>query len=162
MTKKTVLVSACLLGICVKYNGGHNYHQDVAALADSVVFIPVCPEQLGGLPTPRPPAEISGGSGSDVCAGLARVITPDGEDRTEAFVRGAQETWKIAKATGASGAILKARSPSCGYKEIYDGSFSGTKSMGNGVTVAFLQSQGMPVFTEENLVELQKWLQTGG
>ncbi len=153
-----ILVSTCLLGLNTKYDGGHNFSQSVAALGKSIQFIPVCPEQLGGLPTPRPPAEIQGGDGCDVLAGKASVMTHAGSDNTEAFLHGARETLKLAAATGVVAALLKSHSPSCGNFRIYDGSFSGTKRDGTGVAAALLLKNGIPVFNEEQVDNLKEFL----
>jgi uncharacterized protein YbbK (DUF523 family) len=101
----------------------------------------VCPEQLGGLPTPRPPAERLGG----------RVLSNDGTDVTNAFVRGAEQTLLLARTLGCQTAILKARSPSCGHGRIYDGAFSGTLIPGSGVTAELLTNNGIRVLTEDEL-----------
>jgi len=159
--KKTILVSACLLGAHVNYCGGHKNNLAVRALAEKVILIPICPEQLGGLATPRPAAEITGGTGKDVWRGTARVLTVAGEDRTEAFKRGAREVWLLAGVLGAQAALLKARSPSCGHGEVYDGTFSGVKINGDGITAAFLLSKKLPVFSEDELAHCEKWLSTG-
>jgi uncharacterized protein YbbK (DUF523 family) len=103
------------------------------------------------LPTPRPAAEIVGGDGSDVLAGRARVLTRDGTDVTDAYVRGARIALEAAQKAGAATAILKARSPSCGRDLIYDGTHSRTLTAGNGVTAALLLAHGITVFTEEEL-----------
>jgi len=159
--KKTILVSACLLGAHVNYCGGHNNHLAVRALAEKVTLIPICPEQLGGLATPRPAAEITGGTGKDVWSGTAHVVTVAGEDRTAAFKRGAREVWLLAGVLGAQAALLKARSPSCGHGEIYDGTFRGVKIDGDGITAAFLLGHNFPVFSEDELAQCEKWLSTG-
>ena len=122
---KPILISACLLGVACKYSGGDNLCPKVAALVEDHYLVPVCPEQLGGLPTPRTPAERQGN----------RVIAKDGRDVTDAYLRGAQEALKLARLFGCDTAILKARSPSCGAHGIYDGSFTGTVISGSGVTV---------------------------
>lgn len=153
--KKVILVSACLLGINTKYNAGNNYNRDVLALGTQFSLVPVCPEQLGGLTTPRAAAEISGGTGEDVLLGTAQVYTASGDDTTEAFLRGAQETLQMAKIFSAQGALLKARSPSCGCGEVYDGSFCSVSQKGDGVTTALLKREGITVFTEEDLVTIQ-------
>jgi uncharacterized protein YbbK (DUF523 family) len=111
--------------------------------------IPVCPEQLGGLSTPRNPAEIVGGDGEDVLDGKARVMDRTGKDVTEAFIRGAYEALHLAKAVGAKEAILKEKSPSCGSCVIYDGTFQGKKKAGMGVTAALFQRHGIRVYSEE-------------
>ncbi len=138
---KTLLVSACLLGCQCKYNGNSNICPEVLNLRDKFHLIPVCPEQLGGLPTPRPPAERQDD----------RVRNRDGVDVTKQFEAGAHEALRIANLCSCSGAILKSRSPSCGYGEIYDGSFSGTRIPGNGVTAQLLLVHGIPICSEENL-----------
>ncbi|NPA48523.1 MAG: DUF523 domain-containing protein [Thermodesulfobacteria bacterium] len=109
-----VLVSACLLGLCTRYDGASKASSRVLKLAKTHVLLPVCPEQLGGLPTPRPPADLYGGDGFSVLAGEARVITRNGQDVTEAFLRGAEEVAKLARILGVRQALLKSRSPSCG------------------------------------------------
>lgn len=111
--------------------------------------MPFCPEQLGGLPTPRPPAEIRGGDGGDVLDGRARVLNRDGADVTEQFIRGAQLTLQLAQAVRAEMVILKERSPSCGVDWIYDGTFTGTVVRGCGVTTALLRRNGLRVLSDE-------------
>ena len=138
-----VLVSACLLGVNCRYNGVPKEDTAVKELLhrEEFTLIPVCPEQLGGLPTPRTPSERKGDG----------VISSEGEDRTEAFAKGAEETLRIAKLYGCDVAILKERSPSCGNKEVYDGSFSGTLVTGEGVTAELLRKNGVKVFGESEL-----------
>lgn len=133
-----ILVSACLLGACCRYDGKSVANEDIIALAKKHQLVPVCPEQLGGLTTPREPAEIKDG----------RVITRDGRDVTEQFERGAEETVKLAKLLECGIAVLKERSPSCGCKKIYDGSFSGKTVIGNGVTARMLIQNNICVFGE--------------
>lgn len=149
-----ILVSACLLGVNCKHNGKNNENSEVIQLIKKKGVIPVCPEQLGGLTTPRLPAEIEGGEGMDVLYGSVKVIQKDGVEVTEAFVKGAKETLKIAKKFEVNQAILKARSPSCGMGQIYDGSFSGVSIKGDGVTAALLKSKNITVYTEENIAEI--------
>ena len=141
---KPILVSACLLGAACKHSGGDNFCPKVAALAETYPLVPVCPEQLGGLPTPRTPAERQG----------SRVIAKDGRDVTAAYSRGAQEAWKLAKLFGCDTAILKARSPSCGAQSIYDGTFTGTVIPGSGVTAELLRDAGIRVLMEDELEQL--------
>lgn len=138
---KPILVSACLLGAACKYSGGDNLCPKVTALVENYHLVPVCPEQLGGLSTPRAPAERQGD----------RVITKDGKDVTDAYLRGAQEALKLARLFGCDTAILKARSPSCGAQGIYDGTFTGTVIPGSGVTAALLETSGIRVITEDEL-----------
>jgi uncharacterized protein YbbK (DUF523 family) len=147
-----ILVSGCLCGINCKYDGGNNLNDKVLELLKEGKAIPVCPEQLGGQETPRMPHEIVHGDGAMVLEGTARVKgTDENDDVTEEFIKGAVETLKIAKAVNAKVAILKARSPSCGKGTIYDGTFSGRKKHGNGVTAELLLKNNIRVYTEEEL-----------
>ena len=139
--KRRALVSACLLGMRCRYDGQGQRCPGIDALMDELELIPVCPEQLGGLPTPRAPSERLGD----------RVVTRHGADVTEAFARGAEETCRLAELYGARLAILKQRSPSCGSSAIYDGSFSGRIVPGSGVTASRLRDMGVEVFSEEDL-----------
>lgn len=148
-----IIVSACLCGINTKYNGKNNLDERILKLLREGKAIPICPEQLGGQSTPRAAHEISKATGADVLDGKARVVGPEGDDATEEFIKGAYETLKITKECGAKVAILKARSPSCGYGKIYDGSFSGNKIDGNGVTAELLERNGIKVYTEEDSLE---------
>lgn len=144
-----VLVSACLVGRLCRFDGTGAYDPEVARLMAEGRAVPVCPEVDGGLGTPRPAAEIVGGDGSDVLAGRARVITGAGVDVTEQYVRGARRALEAARAAGATTAMLKSRSPSCGKGVICDGTFSGTLRAGDGVTAALLSSEGLEVFADE-------------
>lgn len=150
-----IIVSACLCGINTKYNGENNLDERVLKLLRDGKAIPVCPEQLGGQSTPRAAHEICKGTGADVLDGKARILGPEGDDVTEEFIRGAYETLKIAKECSAKVAILKARSPSCGYGKIYDGEFTGNKIDGNGVTAELLKRNGIMIYTEEDKIELK-------
>lgn len=136
-----ILISACLLGLRCRYNAEPVTNERVLALAKTHTLIPVCPEQLGGLSTPRPPAERLG----------ERVVSNDGTDVTSAFFRGAEETLLLARTLGCKTAILKARSPSCGHGRIYDGSFTGKLIPGSGVTAELLTKNGICVYTEDEL-----------
>ena len=136
-----ILISACLLGCRCRYDGGCNGPlPQLPELMARHTLVPVCPEQLGGLPTPRPPAERSG----------AHVITRDGGDVTECFRRGAEQALQLARQFGCAAAILKARSPSCGSGEIYDGSFTHTRVPGWGVTAELLCRAGLEIYDETN------------
>lgn len=143
MMKKKILVSACLYGECTKYNGGSNLLKNPLFLKwkNRGELVPVCPEMLGGLKTPRPCSEIQGD----------KVINVNGEDVTENFNDGAEKTLKIAKENDVLFAILKQGSPSCGCKEVYDGTFSGKKISGTGVTARKLLDNGVVVFDENDL-----------
>jgi len=146
------LISACLLGIKCSWNGQDIYRSDKAiALLNSEKLIPICPEQLGGLSTPRAPQEIRGGTGEDVLDGKCKVLNIDGEDVTQKFIAGAVETLKIARLFHIEEFIGKSRSPSCGCGNIYDGTFSRKLIDGDGVTTALLKRNGIRVITEEDL-----------
>jgi uncharacterized protein YbbK (DUF523 family) len=146
------LISSCLIGCEVTWRATSNAHERFAALLREHRAIPVCPEQLGGLPTPRPPSEIVGGTGEDVLDGSARVLTRDGADVTEHFLRGAQEVLRIAELVRPKLVILKERSPSCGVHWIYDGTFSGNLRSGCGVTTALLRRNGWRVVSDEEFL----------
>lgn len=152
-----VLVSACLLGQPVRYDGRASGHPDLLQRwqAEGRV-VPLCPEVAGGLPTPRPPAEIPGGQGAQVLAGQAQVIAVSGEDFSAAFVAGAQIALALVRRHAIKVAVLKAGSPSCGSRLTYDGTFSGVKVPGEGVTTALLRQEGVRVFSELELEEAQR------
>ena len=139
--KPKVLVSACLLGIACRYDGGAKSVASLEALLERAELIPFCPEQLGGLPTPRMPSERRG----------ARVFNREGADVTDAFERGSVQALKLAQLFGAEYALLKARSPSCGNLEIYDGTFSGRTIPGQGVAATALEEAGLALFNETQL-----------
>jgi uncharacterized protein YbbK (DUF523 family) len=149
-----ILISSCLAGLSTRYDGGDNYREEIALLLKQGKAVLVCPEQLGGLPTPREPAEIVGGNGSDVLNGKAKVMTSEGRDVTGEFIRGARETLKTAQAVQAKYAVLKESSPSCGSILIYDGTFSMRKHPGFGVTSSLLRRHGVEVYSENNVQEL--------
>lgn len=151
-----LIVSACLAGVKCKYNGKDNFTPLLQELLSREEVQLVCPEQLGGLSTPRVPAEIRGGSGEDVLSGSAKVMTQTGCDVTAEFIRGARETLRIACLLGARGAILKESSPSCGSSMIYDGTFQGQKKPGQGVTAALLRREGLTIWSENDLESLLK------
>ena len=140
-----ILVSACLLGVPCRYDGASKAHGDVVRLAEAGhILIPVCPEQLGGLPTPRPPAERRGDG----------VFTQAGDDVTEPYRRGAEQTLALCRLLGCEAAILKERSPSCGAGAVYDGTFSRRLTAGDGVTAALLRENGITVVGESRIGEL--------
>ena len=146
-----ILVSSCLLGECTKYSGGHNLHTFFETKREGIIS--VCPEVMGGLDTPRPPAEILGGSGADVIEGVCKVCSKVGTDVTAEFVRGAQAALALAKEHRVEYAVLKESSPSCGSHTIYDGTFSGVKRAGEGVTASLLRANGITVYSEKELTE---------
>lgn len=137
-------MSACLLGENCKYNGSNNRNEDVIALEEKFQLIPVCPECFAGLPTPRLPSEIRD----------SRVFSKNGEDLTEEFLSGAEKTLYIARESNCAAAVLKERSPSCGFGLIYDGSFSGTLCAGNGIAADLLSKNHIAVFGESKLKKL--------
>jgi len=146
------LISACLLGIRCAWNGDTRHKNSQAVqLSNLETLVPVCPEQLGGLPTPRSPQEIQGGTGDEVLDGKCKVMNKDGQDVTREFINGAQETLKIARQLGISEFIARSGSPSCGCARIYDGSFSGKLVDGDGVTIALLKRNGLKIIPEEDL-----------
>lgn len=143
-----ILVSSCLAGFAVRYNGTDSLENGVRAMLESGEAIAVCPELMGGFFTPREPAEIAGGDGDDVLDGRARVIERSGADVTELYLRGARLTLDKAREVGADTAILKENSPSCGSAAIYDGNFAAAKISGHGVTSALLRRNGIRVLSE--------------
>ncbi|MDR3562549.1 MAG: DUF523 domain-containing protein [Negativicutes bacterium] len=148
-----IIISTCLLGIYSKYDGGSNLQPLLAKYSHRGRFIPLCPEQLGGLPTPRQPAEIDCGCGSDVLEGKAKVMDKSGVDRSSWFVKGAQEVAAIVHSFPVTAAILKERSPSCGVHLIYDGSFGHVVKSGQGVTATLLKQLGIPLYSETDITE---------
>ena len=144
-----ILISACLAGINCYYKGGNKLLRPLKEKVDRTEAIAVCPEELGGLPTPRQRSEIKSGTGKDVLSGKANVLTKKGKDVTGAFIAGAEKTLMLAREHGVKLAVMKARSPSCGCGEICDGSFSKTLRKGNGVTSELLCQNGIKVITEE-------------
>ncbi|ACD52741.1 DUF523 domain-containing protein [Clostridium botulinum] len=144
------IISACLCGVNCKYSGENNLNEKCAELFRKGKAILVCPEQLGGLSTPRTPVELKN-SAEDILDGHGVAITKDGLDVTNQFIKGAYETLKIAKEVNATKAILKEKSPSCGVNKIYDGSFQGNKIDGMGLTAYLLQKEGIEVFSEEDI-----------
>ncbi|MDJ0838764.1 MAG: DUF523 domain-containing protein [Acidobacteriota bacterium] len=156
-----VLVSACLLGEKVRYDGKAHTSDDriLARWREEGRLVPVCPELAGGMGLPRPPAEIQGpGGGSAVLDANAVVKTRDGETVTEPFLAGAHVALALAKESGAALAILTEKSPSCGSTVTYDGNFDGTLIPGEGVTAALLRRNGLAVFSQNQLAEAQAWL----
>ncbi len=139
--RENILVSACLMGVNCRYDGGNGRNENVLRLMEEYNLIPVCPEQLGGMKTPRDAAERNG----------SRVVNKAGQDVTDCFMRGAEETLKIGKLYGCRQAILKERSPSCGHGVIYDGTFSGEKIPGSGVAAMLLEENGITVTGESGI-----------
>ncbi|MGE1165455.1 DUF523 domain-containing protein [Peribacillus simplex] len=148
-----ILVSSCLAGLEVRYNGTHSLDDRILELMREKKAISVCPELLGGFSTPREPAEIIGGEGEDVLDGKAKIIEKSGRDVTEWYIKGANLTLLKAKEVGATLVVLKENSPSCGSATIYNGDFKGNKKVGNGVTAALLKRHGFTVTSEERLFD---------
>ncbi|GLH20395.1 hypothetical protein BR1R3_31370 [Pseudomonas atacamensis] len=149
-----ILVSRCLLGHRVRYDGGASGPFDLLEQwIEEGRVVPLCPEVAGGLPTPRAAAEIPGGQGGEVLDGTAAVITTDGEDVSAQFLEGARQALELVQKHGIRVAVLKANSPSCGNLLTYDGTFRGVKVSGEGVTAALLKRHGVRVFSELELAE---------
>jgi uncharacterized protein YbbK (DUF523 family) len=154
-----ILVSRCLLGHRVRYDGGASGPFDqLQRWIDEGRVVPLCPEVAGGLPTPRAAAEIPGGQGGDVLDGQAAVITTEGEDVSAQFLSGAYQALELVQQHDIRIAVLKANSPSCGNLLTYDGTFSGVKITGEGVTAALLRRHGVRVFSELELAEAARSL----
>ncbi|MDF5755285.1 DUF523 domain-containing protein [Spongiactinospora sp. TRM90649] len=161
-----ILVSACLMGRRVRFDGEAKTsgHALLARWREEGRLVPLCPEVEGGLPVPRPPAEIEDGAGGTggtaVLAGTARVLTSGGADVTAAYLAGARRALEAAESHGARIAILKEGSPSCGVLAVHDGSFTGRKIPAAGVTTALLESHGVRVFSEHLIAEAGAYLET--
>lgn len=144
------LISACLCGVNCKYNGGNNYYKYCDDLFKSGKAILICPEQLGGLPTPRVPSEMNSNA-REILKEKGKIFTKDGRDVTEKFIKGAKEVEEIAKKLNIEGAILKDGSPSCGVNYVYDGKFTGNKIKGRGITTEILVQNGISVISENDI-----------
>ena len=151
--QKVVLVSGCLLGIPCRFDGTSREVSELRSIWAGYQFISFCPEAAGGLKSPRPPAEIQNGDGAGVLEGIAKVVNEAGRDLTEEFLRGAEAVAKLVQKNHPDFVVLKAKSPSCGVGQIYDGTFSGTLKKGDGVTTALLRSIGVKVYSEQDLVK---------
>ena len=148
--EETILVSACLLGVACRYNGVSRNNERVIEYLRGKRFVPICPESLSGLPVPREPADYDTGDGSQVKCGRARIVSRDGRDWTKEFLRGANEAMKIARLVGATRAILKERSPSCGVHQVY---VRGKLVSGKGLLTALLEQEGIEVESETEFRE---------
>ena len=137
-----ILVSACLLGLKVRYDGKEKTNEELVERLKNYDFVPVCPEIFGGLSTPRVPAEIRDN----------KVINKEGIDVTSNYVRGAEEVLKLALKFNIKKAILKSNSPSCGKGKVYDGTFSGNLVDGNGITAKLLMDNGIEVLSEDDFL----------
>jgi uncharacterized protein YbbK (DUF523 family) len=144
---KRIIISACLAGVCSRYDGRSCPHPSLEAIVRLGVAIPVCPEILGGMGIPRPPCRFSGGDGEGVLAGEARVIDKHGTDRTTLFLRGARETVRIVETVSPDLILLKEGSPSCGVRRV---DVEGREAAGRGVTTAMLLKIGIPIISEDD------------
>ncbi len=154
--KRIIVISSCLVGMNTTYTGESNRKALFVRMLERGEVVPVCPEQLGGLTTPRLPSEIEHGCGQDVINGKARVIHNNGMDVTANFLRGAKEVLRLARSINPPLIIFKERSPSCGVHRIYDGSFSNVLVEGEGVTTALLRRHGFRVVSEIEFRQNQK------
>lgn len=145
-----IAVSACLLGENCKYNGGNNKCEEIIKLGEKYTLIPICPECFAGLKIPRLPSEIKNG----------RVYSKEGKDLTEEFNDGAEKALYVAQESGCQVAILKERSPSCGFGKIYDGTFSGNLVEGNGIAAQLLYDNGITIIGESQLKKLDMILES--
>jgi uncharacterized protein YbbK (DUF523 family) len=145
------LISACLCGVNCKYNGLNNLNDKCLELLRKGEALLVCPEQLGGLNTPRIPSETLGNAKDIIELNKGKVINKEGKDVTKEFLKGAKEALKIAKEANIKKAILKESSPSCGSNFVYDGSFTGNKIKGKGITAYLLEKEGIEIISEKDL-----------
>jgi uncharacterized protein YbbK (DUF523 family) len=151
---RTIFVSACLLGVACRYDGGSKPIPQLANLLnDKLLIIPFCPEVQGGLSIPRPPVEITGGDGNAVLEGKAKALSKDGEDVSAKFIRGAEVVYEMAVTLDPELVVLKSYSPSCGMGWIYDGNFSGKLKPGYGVTATRLKQGGFKLYTEDDFLK---------
>lgn len=157
-----ILISACLLGSPVRYDGTDLFidHPLIKKWLDQDRLIAVCPEVEGGMSVPRAAAEIINGDGKSVLGGKSRVIDSEGEDVTNSFIKGALKTLKMALDNDCVAAILTEHSPSCGSNRVYDGTFTKIKRDGVGVTTSMLEQNHIPVFNQEQLEDLQAYLES--
>jgi len=146
-----IIVSACLTGANCTYKGGNNLDKRLKDMVEGGRAVPVCPEELGGLGTPRHRAEIAGGDGKDVLAGRARVLSAAGRDVTKNYIAGARASLKKAREHGVKLAVFKSNSPACGLGRIYDGTFGKKMKRGNGVCAQLFLDSGIFVMTERDL-----------
>jgi uncharacterized protein YbbK (DUF523 family) len=145
-----ILISSCLAGLKVRYNGTDSLDERIQKLVLENKAVTVCPELMGGFSTPREPAEIVGGDGEDVLDGKAIVLEKSGREVTDLYLKGAYATLQKALELGATEVVLKEYSPSCGSAMVYNGDFNGTKLVGVGVTTALLRRNNIAVFSEED------------
>ncbi len=153
-----IAVSACLLGYNYKYDGKNNLHSGFFQLLKNYKILPICPEVAGGLPIPRPPAEIKAGDGFDVLAGKAEVVNNKGLVVTDRYIEGAKKCLNKFKKNNISFVILKSKSPACGVRQIYDGRFKSNLKKGKGVATALFIKYGYKVYSEKDYETLKELL----
>lgn len=146
-----ILVSACLLGENCKYNGGNNRSEAVIAYINGHEYLAFCPEVAGKLPIPRPPVELPQGDAAAVLTGKAKAVNREGQDVSASLIAGAEQALQLCKQHGVTLAILREGSPSCGVHCVYDGSFSGKKIPGSGVTASLLRAAGIKVLSDGDI-----------
>lgn len=150
--KKRILISSCTAGFATRYNAKDKHHSQMRELSERFILIPFCPEQAGGLPTPREPAEIEQGKeAKDVLKGSAKIYTKSGKDVTDAFLRGARMALEVCRLNNVDMVILQSKSPSCALRLVYDGSFSGNMKEGMGITAQLLVENGYAVVEESEI-----------
>ena len=150
--KNKYIVSACLLGKNCKYSGGNNLCPEIIKFLEDKEYYEICPEVDGGLPTPRFPSEIINGDAKEVILGNNKVINSNGDNVTKEFITGAEKAVSFAKVNNITHAILKSNSPSCGVKEVYDGSFSKKRVQGLGVSALMLKEEGIELIDSDDLI----------
>lgn len=158
--KTKILVSACLMGFKVRYNGSHKdqLQHTLSRWQEEGRLVVHCPELAAGLPVPRLPAEITGGEGREVMQGRAKIVESDGRDVTAHYQLAAWLALDAARAAGCEAALLTDGSPTCGSQNIYNGLFQGQKKIGDGVAAALLRQHGIRVFSGEQIEELILWV----
>ena len=158
--KTKILVSACLMGFKVRYNGSHKdqVQHTLSRWQEEGRLVVHCPELAAGLPVPRLPAEIVGGQGSDVMNDRAKIVESDGQDVTAHYQLAAWLALDAARAAGCEAALLTDGSPTCGSRTIYNGRFQGEKKSGDGVAAALLRQHGIRVFSGEQIDDLIQWV----
>ena len=151
------IISSCLLGMNCRIDFGHSFDWNLIKLARKYCMVPVCPERFGGIPLPSPPAEIVGGNGLNVIEHQAKVLDKNGNDLSRAYVRGSEETYKLASLMGTLRVgIFRAYSPSCGSDKTYSGNFNGSLKTGDGVTSAYLKMKGFTIYNQFNYPSAEK------
>ena len=153
--KKKILISACLLGKNCRYNGGHSQLTELEEI--DVEWIPVCPEESGGLGTPRPSAEMQENA-ETILNGKGKIITNKGKNVTSEFIQGAEKSLQLGLGAEVKIAVLKSKSPSCGIGKIYDGSFTKTLKTGNGIFAHLCHENDIACIPSDNINQIKKTL----